>query len=120
MLFRDFEPVAVLDWEMVTVSPRGADLGWWLVFNMIHTIGIGRSIPDGIPDDAEAVAHYTRVMGRPVRDLLFYEVRAALRAALLLVRYGDHLVSTGVLAADAPRTPATPALVVLERLLDQG
>ncbi|MGD9995550.1 MAG: phosphotransferase family protein [Ilumatobacteraceae bacterium] len=120
MLFRDFEPVAVLDWEMVTVSPRGADLGWWLVFHMIHTIGIGRPSLDGIPTDDEAVAHYTRVSGHSVRDLHFYEVRAALRAALLLIRYGDHLVSTGVLAADAPRTPSTPALVVLERLLDQG
>jgi len=120
MLFRDFEPVAVLDWEMVTLSPRGADVGWWLVFNKIHTEGIGRPDLDGIPSDDEAVAFYERVAGRPVRDLHFYEVRAALRAALLLVRYTDHLVTTGVLAADAPRTPATPALVVLERLLDRG
>lgn len=120
MLFRDHEPVAVLDWEMVTLSPRGADVGWWLVFNKIHTEGIGRPDLDGIPPDDEAVRLYERAAGHQVRDLHFYEVRAALRAALLLVRYTDHLVSTGVLASDASRTPATPALVVLERLLEEG
>ena len=118
MLFRDFEPVAVLDWEMVTLSPRAADVGWWLVFNKIHTEGIGRQNLDGIPVDAEAVSMYEHAAGHAVRDLLFYEVRAALRAALLLVRYADHLVATGTLSPDATRTPATPALVVLERLLD--
>ena len=31
MLYRDFEPVGVLDWEMATVGPREMDLAW-LVF----------------------------------------------------------------------------------------
>ena len=70
--------------------------------------------------NAAAVAFYERASGHPARDLHFYEVRAALRAALLLVRYSDYLVTNGTLAADAVKTPATPALVVLERLLDAG
>src|SRR5690606_37754963 len=111
-------PVAVLDWEMATLCPRSADVGWWLVFNMIHSEGIGRPSLDGIPADDEAVSMYERAAGRDVRDLRFYEVRAALRAALLLTRYTDHLVASGAVSPDADRTPATPALVVLERLLD--
>ena len=120
MLFREFEPVAVLDWEMVTLSPRAADLGWWLVFNKIHTVGIGRPDLDGIPADDAAVAFYERTSGHRAHDLHFYEVRAALRAALLLIRYSDYLVANGTLGADAAKTPATPALVVLERLLERA
>lgn len=117
MLFRDFVPVAVLDWEMATLSPHSADLGWWIVFNRIHTEGIGRANLPGIPHDDEAVAIYEGISGRTVHHLQFYQVRAALRAALLLVRYSDHLVASGAISADAERTPARPAMVVLERLL---
>ena len=30
MLYRDFEPVAVLDWEMATVGPGEVDLAWMI------------------------------------------------------------------------------------------
>ena len=30
MLYVDFEPVAVLDWEMATVGPREVDLAWMI------------------------------------------------------------------------------------------
>ena len=53
---------------------------------MIHSIGIGKPSLPGIPGDTEAVDIYQRAAGLEVTDLLFYEVRAALRAAMLLVR----------------------------------
>ncbi|MGC7299317.1 phosphotransferase, partial [Mycobacteroides abscessus subsp. massiliense] len=28
VIYRDFEPVALLDWEMASVGPRELDLGW--------------------------------------------------------------------------------------------
>ena len=30
MMFEDFAPVAVLDWEMASVGPREIDLGWMI------------------------------------------------------------------------------------------
>ena len=30
ILYRDFEPVAVLDWEMAAVAPREVDIGWMI------------------------------------------------------------------------------------------
>jgi aminoglycoside phosphotransferase (APT) family kinase protein len=117
MLFQDFRPSAVLDWEMVTLAARGADLGWWLVFNQIHTIGIGRPNLPGIPDDASSVAVYEELSGARVSDLHFYEVRAGLRAALLLMKYADALIAAGRLDPTARRQPYTPAVTVLEHLL---
>ena len=35
MLYRDFAPVAVLDWEMATVGPREVDLAWMI---FLHTL----------------------------------------------------------------------------------
>jgi aminoglycoside phosphotransferase (APT) family kinase protein len=117
MLFRDHRPVAVLDWEMVTLAEPGADLGWWLVFSQIHTIGIARPNLPGFPDDEEVVATYERLAGRRITNLHFYEVRAALRAGLLLLKYADAMVEAGRLDPAAPRQPYTPAVNVLEHLL---
>ncbi|XGU18600.1 phosphotransferase [Rhodococcus sp. 3Y1] len=30
VIYRDFEPAAVLDWEMATLGPRELDLGWMI------------------------------------------------------------------------------------------
>ncbi|HRE01432.1 MAG TPA: phosphotransferase family protein [Ilumatobacteraceae bacterium] len=117
MLFRDHRPVAVLDWEMVTLAAPGADLGWWLVFNLIHSVGIDRPSLPGIPTDDEAVGIYESVAGRTVTDLIFYEVRAALRAALLLIRFSDAMVENGSLPPEAAARPYTPAVKTLTYLL---
>jgi aminoglycoside phosphotransferase (APT) family kinase protein len=119
MLFREYRPVAVLDWEMVTLGAREADLGWWLLFNRLHTDGINRPQLPGFPDEAATVACYERLSGHAIdRDALhFYLVRAAFRGGLLLVRYTDMLVANGLLAPDAPRGPHTPAVRVLNGLL---
>ena len=117
ILFRHFAPVAVVDWEMVTLGAPEADLAWWIVFMRLHTTGINKPELPGFPSPADTVHQYERLSGRSVGDLLFYEVRAALRAGLLLVRFTDALVANGTLAPDAPKTPYTPAARVLAQLL---
>jgi aminoglycoside phosphotransferase (APT) family kinase protein len=119
ILFRDFAPVAVLDWEMVTLGAPEADLAWWIVFNRLHTDGIAKANLPGFPSPAETVDWYEQLSGRRVRraELPFYEIRAALRAGLLLLRFTDAMVAVGRLAADAPKTPCTPATNVLADLL---
>lgn len=117
LMVDEMRPTAALDWEMVTLAAPAADVGWWLVFNQIHTIGIRRPNLPGIPDDDEALELYAAHGGGPLADLHFYEVRAALRAALLLIKYSDALEAAGSLPADVRRHPYTPALTVLEHLL---
>ena len=122
ILFRDFAPVAVLDWEMATLGPPEADLAWWLVFNRIHISGRGLAGPAGFPSEAEAVEQYEADTGWPVRDLRYYQVWAALRAGLLLFRFNDMMVRGGTIddwfpeggpppgpqGAGCPARPVTP------------
>ena len=85
-----------------------------MVFAQIHSVGIDRPDLPGFPAEAEAVRWYEERTGFQVADLLFYEVRAALRAALLLVKYSDALVTAGVLSADTAQRPYRPAMTVLD------
>ena len=118
MLFRDFAPVAVLDWEMVTLGPPDADVGWWLFFNRLHSDGIGKPPLPGFPTESQTVERYQELSGNVLTDLDFFVVRAAFRGGLLLVRYTDMLVARGLLSLDAPHLPHTPAVTVLSALLD--
>jgi aminoglycoside phosphotransferase (APT) family kinase protein len=98
VMYDGFEPVAVLDWEMVALGPRGVDLGW---FSFIHTffqdITEVMELP-GMPDflRLEDVGEaYARVGGVPVGDLAFYEVYAALRHAVVMARVHQRQVHFG-------------------------
>ena len=49
MMFRDFEPVAVLDWEMAAVGPREIDIGWMVYLHrFLDDIAIQAGLP-GMP-----------------------------------------------------------------------
>jgi aminoglycoside phosphotransferase (APT) family kinase protein len=119
ILFRDFAPVAVLDWEMASLGPPETDLAWWLVFNQIHTTGRGTPNLAGFPSDAEVIDLYEERTGLTVRNLRYYQVWAAFRAALLLFRFNDMLVRSGVLQPGAAKAPHVPAVNVMTALLAQ-
>lgn len=118
MLFRDDRPVAVLDWEMACLGPPESDLAWWLVFDRIHTEGRGIPRLAGFPPEPEQVELYEGFAGRKLGSLLWYEVWAALRAAVLLFRFHDMLIAKAMAPADPERAAYLPALRVLRRLLE--
>ncbi len=89
MLFDGFRPVAVLDWEMASIAPRGVDLGWMIFLHaFFEDIAHQMNLP-GLPDfmrPDEAWAFYEDRAGVSLPDRHFYEVYAALRHALVMAR----------------------------------
>jgi aminoglycoside phosphotransferase (APT) family kinase protein len=98
MIFRDFEPVAVLDWEMVAVGPREIDLAWMIFLHrFLDDIALQAGLP-GLPhfmrmDDA--VATYEARSGYTPRDLDFYTLYAALRHAIVMSRVARRQILFG-------------------------
>jgi aminoglycoside phosphotransferase (APT) family kinase protein len=97
MMFRDFEPVAVFDWEMATLGPAEVDFAWWLLLERYSAEGNGQPPLPGFPDRAATIARYEELLGREVRDLEYYEVWAALRFAIVLVRVIRMMTAHGVI-----------------------
>ncbi|MCX7621971.1 MAG: phosphotransferase family protein [Acidimicrobiales bacterium] len=95
LMFRDFTVVGVLDWEMASLGPPEVDLAWFLFFERFFSEGLGVPVLPGYPGQAAMVECYERALGRPVGDLFWYEVFAAWRQSVILLRLADLYTASG-------------------------
>jgi aminoglycoside phosphotransferase (APT) family kinase protein len=98
----DGHAAAVLDWEMASLCPREADLAWWLNYQVVQTHGYHLPELPGFPERAEAIRLYEELAGEAVHDLPWWEVFAAFRVAVILLRLGDMMKAVGLLPEGAP------------------
>jgi aminoglycoside phosphotransferase (APT) family kinase protein len=95
------EPVAVLDWEMVTHGNGEQDLAWAIFLDRHHTEGLGVPKLPGFPSYADTIERYQELTGRPVRWQKFYTVFAGFRFAVIMCRIAQQMVHYGVMPADS-------------------
>jgi aminoglycoside phosphotransferase (APT) family kinase protein len=112
MMYRDFAPVAVLDWEMACLGPGEVDLAWFIFMNHFLTAGIGVAAPAGFLDRDTTVAAYEAIVGRRVRDFHYYTMWAAFRFTVIMVAIDTMMAEHGI---DAPGASGF-ALAVLASL----
>lgn len=89
VIYRDFTPVALLDWEMASLGPRELDIGWMIFFHrFFEDMALSAGLP-GLPDllrpDCVADTYADLTGYRPV-GLDFYIVYAAVRQAIITLR----------------------------------
>jgi len=121
MMFRDFEVVAVLDWEMAEVAPPEVDLGWLChLHRFFHDLAVELKAP-GLPAmlrPADVRAEYGRWSGREPGDLTWHMFYAAVRHGLNMRRVAERAIWFG----EAPRPAHVDDLIMhrstLEAMLD--
>jgi aminoglycoside phosphotransferase (APT) family kinase protein len=121
MLFRGFDPVAVLDWEMAALGPRELDLGWFLFLHVFFDDLARQFALPGLPDflrRADVTATYEARSGHRVGNLEFYECYAALRHAIIMTRTHARRVHFGEVEWPADPDEVIPHRGVLARMLD--
>ncbi|HTT87285.1 MAG TPA: phosphotransferase family protein [Acidimicrobiales bacterium] len=91
----DFSVAALLDFEMASVGPAELDLAWFLVLHRMTVERCDGDLP-GFPDAAATVEAYRERLGRPLADLRWFEVFAALRSGAIMVRAARLLARLGV------------------------
>jgi aminoglycoside phosphotransferase (APT) family kinase protein len=118
IIWRDFTPMAVLDWEMATIGQPELDLGWWLYFDRQCSEGLSLPRPPGFPSHDETIERYGEIVGRPVKHVEYYEVFSGFRFAVIMVRLTDLLVEAGHLEADTDMGTNNLATQFTAQLLD--
>ncbi|AZG45031.1 phosphotransferase family protein [Gordonia insulae] len=98
VIYQDFTPAAVLDWEMAAYGPRELDVAW-LIFlhrffqDLAEMAGLP-GLPDFLRRDDVAEA-YRRTSGHEPRDLDFYTTYAALIHAVVMFRIQSRAIHFG-------------------------
>lgn len=121
MLYRDFAPVAVLDWEMAAFGAPEVDLAWMIFMHrFFHEMAVRHGMP-GLPDLLErknATREYEELSGRSVHDLEFYEMFAALRFAIVSLRTSARAIEYGQMEVPADREDYIMHRALIEQMLD--
>lgn len=98
VLYRDFRPVAVLDWEMVALGPRELDVSWVIFAHLVFEELAGLAGLPGLPqvlreDDVRAT--YQQLTGVELGDLHWFYVYAGVMWAIVFMRTGARRVHFG-------------------------
>jgi aminoglycoside phosphotransferase (APT) family kinase protein len=98
MMYRDFEPVAVLDWEMATLGSRALDVSWMVFAHQIfESIASMFELP-GMPHfmrEEDVVATYERLTGVRLGELTWYHLYNATAWCIVFMRTGARQVRFG-------------------------
>ena len=84
MMFRDFAPVAVLDWEMAALGPAEIDVGWMIFLNrFFEDLTHKYSLPclEGFLQREQVKQIYAEESGRELQELEGRDARRSLRIA---------------------------------------
>jgi aminoglycoside phosphotransferase (APT) family kinase protein len=98
VLYDDFRPVAVLDWEMVTLGPRELDVAWMIFAHMVFQELAGLATLPGLPGvmrEEDVRATYARLAGVEVGDLHWFYVYSGVMWACVFMRTGARRVHFG-------------------------
>ncbi|WP_377324294.1 phosphotransferase family protein [Pimelobacter simplex] len=122
MMYRDFEPVAVLDWEMATLGPREMDLAWLVfahqVFQEIATMLGLPGMPEFLaPDDV--VATYRELTGVETGDLTWFLLHAAVNWGCVFLRTSARQIHFGEIERPEDPESVFHHRPLLERLLEE-
>ncbi len=93
VMYRDFQPVAVLDWEMAGLGPRELDVAWMLFAHRVFEELAGSFGLPGMPDFMRAedvVGAYEKATGTTIRDLEFYCTYAAVQWGIVFLITGKR------------------------------
>jgi aminoglycoside phosphotransferase (APT) family kinase protein len=98
VLYRDFEPVAVLDWEMAALAPPEIDIGWFI---FLHRFFEDLAQTYGFPGMAhflrrdDVAATYEAMSGYAPRDLDWFTLYSAMRHGIVMFRIHRRQVQFG-------------------------
>ena len=98
VLYRDFEPTAVLDWEMASLGPPELDVAWMIYAHEVFehlAKGFGAGGMPQFMRESDVVSTYGSRSGRTLADLGFFRTYAAVQYAIVFLRTGWRGVHFG-------------------------
>ncbi|MDP3969153.1 MAG: phosphotransferase family protein [Nocardioides sp.] len=122
VLYRDFEPVAVLDWEMAALGTREIDLSWMVFAHRVFEALTSMMDLPGMPHvlrEEDVLATYADRTGVEIGDLTWYYLLHAAQWCCVFLRTGVRQVHFGEIEQPEDPEGLFHHRVLMEKLLDE-
>jgi aminoglycoside phosphotransferase (APT) family kinase protein len=123
VLYEDFRPVAVLDWEMATVGPRELDVAWIIFAHMVFQELAGLAGLAGLPGvlrEEDVRSTYGELTGAPLGDLRWFYVYSGVIWCCVFMRTGARRVRFGEIEQPDDVESMFYHASLLKRLIEQA
>jgi aminoglycoside phosphotransferase (APT) family kinase protein len=121
VMYQDFAPVGVLDWEMATIGPREMDLSWMVfahqVFESITAVFEMPGMPHFMREE-DVLATYAAETGKELGDLTWYHLYNGVQWCVVFMRTGLRSVHFGEVERPDDVETLFHCKPLLERLLE--
>ena len=121
VLYQDFRPVAVLDWEMTTLGPRELDVAWLIFAHMVFQELTGLAGLPGLPNvlrEDDVRDTYRRLTGVELGDLRWFYAYSGVMWACVFMRTGARRVHFGEIEKPADPESLFYHGALLRRLIE--
>lgn len=98
VLYQDFRPVAVLDWEMATVGPREFDVSWIIFAHSVFQELCAMAGMEGMPNvlrEEDVRVHYEKLTGVELGDLHWFHIYAGVVWCCVFMRTSARRIHFG-------------------------
>lgn len=95
VIYRDFQPVGLLDWDLVSLAGPQADLAWWIIMTPPESHAL-----DGIGSHDEFISLWAHLTGGRASRLHWFLVFGAYRLAAIIAKLMSMFVAEGRVSAE--------------------
>jgi aminoglycoside phosphotransferase (APT) family kinase protein len=95
VIYRDYKPVGLLDWDLVSLAGPQADIAWWILMTPQESLQL-----DGIGSHDEFVDLWEELSGLKATDLHWFLVFGAYRLAAIMAKLFSMFVAQGRMPAE--------------------
>jgi aminoglycoside phosphotransferase (APT) family kinase protein len=100
VIWKDLQPIAVIDWEMASIGDPLQDVSWWYWIDYINCLGLGVPRLGGLPSLEEVYQQWHALTGLPILHSDYYDLFCVVRFAIILEKKFFSLEKAGLGAID--------------------
>lgn len=105
VIYRRFEPVGLLDWDLVSLAGPQADVAWWIIMTPPESLRL-----DGIGSHDQFVNLWEDLTGSTASQLRWFLVFSAYRLAAVIAKLMSLFVAQGRIPSEAADRQLTTGL----------
>ena len=101
VLFQNFKPKALLDWEMATIGDPLSDLAWGLTTDDISSLGLGIEKLSGSISNREAIEIWEKGTGFSAKNFNYYRILCLFKFSIIMIRVAKKLILNEIMPLES-------------------